>query len=279
MKPTQLQSGKKRGLKTIEYVRKKISDEGDTLISDVYIDGKSKLKIKCHKCNNIYEMTFNNYQSGYRCKQCGIKSMGDKKRYNQQDIENYIKEAGDLLVSKYQNTYSSIKILCGDCQSEFITNRDTYMRTGTRCECKSKMKGYAIIRNYLTKHKIEFEEQKTFDNCKNKLPLPFDFYLSKKNILIEYDGNMHFEPCEYFGGKRVYDAHLVNNNIKNSFCLKNGINLFRISHTDFKNIEPMLIDYLETKQQSIITYSSPELYEDMIDRLEKYMTENIDNTN
>jgi len=35
--------------------------------------------------------------------------------------------------------------------------------------------------------KIKYINQKRFKKCKNKLPLPFDFYLPDLNICIEYD--------------------------------------------------------------------------------------------
>jgi hypothetical protein len=33
---------------------------------------------------------------------------------------------------------------------------------------------------------IPFETQKSFNGCINKLPLKFDFYLPKNNVVIEY---------------------------------------------------------------------------------------------
>jgi len=47
---------------------------------------------------------------------------------------------------------------------------------------------------------IEYIKQKRFEKCRNKLPLPFDFYLPNENICIEYDGIQHFKPIDYFGG-------------------------------------------------------------------------------
>ena len=56
------------------------------------------------------------------------------------------------------------------------------------------------MRNYLIKHEFEFEEQKRFKDCRNKKPLPFDFYLPQYNLCIEFDGQLHYMSVKYFGG-------------------------------------------------------------------------------
>jgi very-short-patch-repair endonuclease len=47
---------------------------------------------------------------------------------------------------------------------------------------------------------IEYESQKKFPDCLDKQQLRFDFYLPKFNLLIELDGQQHFEDV-YFDGK------------------------------------------------------------------------------
>ncbi len=44
---------------------------------------------------------------------------------------------------------------------------------------------------------IEFEQQKTFDGCKMKYLLRFDFYIPCLNIAIEYNGKQHYEPIDF----------------------------------------------------------------------------------
>jgi very-short-patch-repair endonuclease len=71
-------------------------------------------------------------------------------------------------------------------------------------------------------------------NCRNKKPLPFDFYLPELNICIEYDGIQHYKTWK---GKQA-DLYIVNlqktkqhDLIKTNFCKDNGIRLIRIPYT------------------------------------------------
>jgi hypothetical protein len=70
------------------------------------------------------------------------------------------------------------------------------------------------------------------NRCKYINVLPFDFYLPKYNICIEYDGEQHFEPLEFFGGIKAFDELKKRDEIKTKFCRDNNIKLIRISYRD-----------------------------------------------
>ena len=73
--------------------------------------------------------------------------------------------------------------------SNFINNETQC----PRCARKGKSRGEALIEDYLIEHNIDYEPQKTFDDCVgNAEPLPFDFYIPSANMAIEYDGEQHF---------------------------------------------------------------------------------------
>jgi len=50
------------------------------------------------------------------------------------------------------------------------------------------------IREWLETNKVKFISQKWFNSCRDKRPLPFDFYLPDLEMCIEYDGSQHFIP-------------------------------------------------------------------------------------
>lgn len=81
----------------------------------------------------------------------------------------------------------------------------------------------------------------TFDDCIDKKPLQFDFYLIKENKIIEFDGEGHFMPIfgeESFKGTQKRDK------IKDIYCIKNNIPILRIPYW-FRNYEDDLItDFL-----------------------------------
>lgn len=73
-----------------------------------------------------------------------------------------------------------------------------------------------------------FERDKKFIDCRNKKPLPFDFYLPLRNILIECDGIQHRESIDYFGGEERFEYQRNNDEIKTEFAKSRQIQLIRL---------------------------------------------------
>lgn len=133
----------------------------------------------------------------------------------------------------YKRHNIPVEIICPE-HGPFLQTPNTHIN---RCGCIScnESMGERAIRTYLEFHGIMYQREKTFDGCKNKQKLPFDFYLEDYNICIEFDGKQHFEPIEFFGGKKAYKKLKRNDNIKTKFCKENNITLIRLS--DKKEIE------------------------------------------
>lgn len=56
------------------------------------------------------------------------------------------------------------------------------------CGCQTIIsQGELIIQQILQDNNIEFEMHKSFNDCKDVNPLPFDFFVNN-SYLIEYDG-------------------------------------------------------------------------------------------
>jgi transposase len=86
---------------------------------------------------------------------------------------------------------------------------------------------------------IDFEIEKTFDDCRSKNPLPFDFYLPNIlsiPVIIELDGDFHrMEECNnIFYSKTLKERDMI----KNNYCKRNNILLIRIG--EITNIESVL---------------------------------------
>lgn len=63
--------------------------------------------------------------------------------------------------------------------------------------------------------------------------IPYDFYFKYKNklFLVEYDGEHHTRPIDYFGGKSKFDDQVMNDRIKDKFARDYGYILIRVPHT------------------------------------------------
>lgn len=118
-----------------------------------------------------------------------------------------------------------------------------HQRTGpskTGCPICSESKGESKITNWLKFKNISFERQKTFKECKNKVVLRFDFYITDKNILIEYNGKQHYQAVPFFGGEASLIENQNNDKIKYDFCNTKNIKLIIISYRNFNKIEQIL---------------------------------------
>ena len=97
-----------------------------------------------------------------------------------------------------------------------------------------------IIRKILEDNHIAFEREKSFSDCRDTKPLPFDFYLPNYNLCIEFDGQHHFED-RGFGNLEITKKH---DEIKNQYCQNNNINLLRIPYWNGNDIEKIIYKQL-----------------------------------
>ena len=155
------------------------------------------------------------------------------------------------------NNYSDIDVECSKCGYQWNTY-GTNLLGGHACPiCKSST-GERKVEWFLKKYKYKYIAQYSYNNCRDILPLPFDFYLPEYNILIEIDGEQHYRPIS-FGCKDKYKIldnfykQLNHDKIKNEYCKRNNIPLIRIPYYEIQddNLEYFLFDMLK-KHKAII---------------------------
>ena len=82
--------------------------------------------------------------------------------------------------------------------------------------------GEIIIAEWLDEYGITYDKEKTFSALPGHR---FDFYLPNSRIVIEYDGEQHFEPIEMFGGEAGLIERQAKDARKNEFCISQGIKI------------------------------------------------------
>lgn len=204
-----------------------------------YKHSKNKVKIIC-PVHGEFEQTPNKHLGGSGCLLCSP----TKKMDNYSFITKAKKIHGkkyDYSLVDYQNSTSKIKIICP--VHGLFKQRPTRHLQGSGCTICCESKGERKIREYLISSNINFIPQHTFDNCKNKKLLPFDFYLPDYNICIEYNGIQHYEPVEHFGGYKKFKLQIINDNIKIKFCGENNIKIHVIKYDDniIKKLKKIII--------------------------------------
>lgn len=115
------------------------------------------------------------------------------------------------------------------------------------CGCIQKSKGEDKIKILLNKLNINYIYQKTFKDCynpKTNYLLRFDFYLPDYNILIEYDGEQHFDVRKHgWFTEKAYQEIKERDQLKNKYCREKNIPLLRIPYTDYNILnENYLLD-------------------------------------
>ena len=222
-----------------------------------YIGSKTKVKIICKKCNNIFEQIASTHLDGRGCTKCA----NDKQSSNNED---FISKANivhpgkyDYSLVEYINAKTKVKIICKKCNSVFLQLPHSHF-SGRGCPKCNESKGENRVAKYLSENNISFIPQKTFKTLRDINPLFPDFYLDDLILLIEYDGHGHYIPC--FGStpeekqKNLEDTQR-RDKVKNEWAKANNIPLLRIPYWDYDRIEELIEAFIlqhtrkkETKQ-------------------------------
>jgi hypothetical protein len=215
-----------------------------------YIGKESKLKFKCLKCpseEKPFETIFSSLLSkNGGCNYCNSTFVGNcnSLEYKFPDIakefdinKNYPIIPKDIAAHSGKKFYW----ICPDCLTSYFSS--VSKRTGNEargCPVCNESNLEKRARKTLEKYNISFIPQKRFDDCRDQLALPFDFYLIDYNVVCECQGIQHTMSVDHFGGEEGFIIRKKHDKIKKDYCIKNNIPLIEIPYWDFKNIEQIL---------------------------------------
>ena len=60
------------------------------------------------------------------------------------------------------------------------------------------------------------------------------------NLLIEFNGEQHYYPIDYYGGEEAFKLQKKHDKMKKQYAKNNNIDLLIISYLEFKNINTIL---------------------------------------
>ena len=165
---------------------------------------------------------------------------GIKKRTVKYVRDEMTKDSYILLSDRYENSIKNLDVKCPKGHVYSVTWGNFQM--GQRCPICRESKGEKSVAKYLDRKNIKYMCEKRFKRCRNKKPLPFDFYIPSLDLCIEYNGKQHYEILNnnFFGGKKELEARKMKDRIKQRFCKENGIKLIEIPYWDFNKIEEIL---------------------------------------
>ena len=211
-----------------------------------YKHSQDKILCECLICQHQWEVIPQNLLRGYGCPECSQKESAKARiKTHEQFIDKLMEINSNIKVlERYEKAKNKILCECLICQHQWSTTPNDLLNGHSCTVCKSS-KGELKILKFLQTHNITYVVQKRFDDCRLKQSLPFDFYLPKHNICIEYDGEHHFRVVDFSShdferASQQFEKIKLRDEIKTQYCKENNIKLLRIPYWDFDNIENIL---------------------------------------
>ena len=220
---------------TIDVVGKKYG----RLTPLYYVSQGSRLKAMCQcDCGKTKIVAKADLLSG-SSKSCGCLQKEITGKANQVDHTGQISEYGVRIIKQAFQNKRGVWVWeceCGLCKEHFYEIPARVMNGHIRhCpQCTSRSSTEDCIENILKENGIKYKREKRFSDCRNIYPLPFDFAILNKDksikCLLEYDGQQHYKPIDFFGGEEAFVIRKNNDSIKDKYCKDNNIPLIRLPY-------------------------------------------------
>ena len=195
-----------------------------------YKNNKEKICIICETHGEFYVRP-DNHLHGSGCPKCACERTHVQQKWT---TEKFINEAikingnqYDYSKVVYNGTTQKVCIICPK-HGDFWVTPTNHLR-GHGCPVCKQSKMEIDIKQLLIDNNINFEQQKTWEWLVYKSNLKVDFYLPDYNVVIECQGQQHFEPVEFFGGKCAFEDTIKRDSIKKEICEQHGIKVILYS--------------------------------------------------
>lgn len=240
---------------TVEDLQKRIRDRWGDVKYEIIDFGTSRdpITIKCLTCGETFTLKHrNNLFNKAKKSFCTYCSHTHKNFYNgnkenfidfktaQQRLEETFNKEYEIIENSYQG-WSKKCLIRHNCGKIFST-QPRYLFHHSHCPCLNIVsKGENKIKKFLQQNNIEYEEQKRLEGLKKA---PYDFYLPKYNLLIEFQGRQHYEPVTSFGGEKQFIIQQEIDERKRKIAKEQNFKLLCISYKDINLIEQILVQRL-----------------------------------
>ncbi len=141
----------------------------------------------------------------------------------------------------------------------FTTKAEYHVSGAGPCpKCRVGSVGESAVALFFDLMRIDYETQKSFDDCRNPRTLnllKFDFYLPGLGVLVEYDGKQHFDEKAYqsilrhnknIRGRPDTFADLkFRDQVKNDYARSRDIPLIRLTKKDLLALDEVFGELLK----------------------------------
>jgi hypothetical protein len=180
------------------------------------------------------------------CNDCCKKNMSQIKLDNLTGKTFNLLKVGPRIGSMPQSGLAIYECTCLNCGTKLKVNSGNLKNGQISCGCINS-KGEYIIAKILQELNISFQKQYKINDCKNKIPLPFDFAIFDKDnklcCLIEFQGKQHYNKVSgsWCDTDETFQNRLNRDNIKRTYCYNSSIPLIEIKYTELNKINQKYI--------------------------------------
>lgn len=208
-----------------------------------------------HNDNEGYKISPANFRKGSRCPYCVSKKIHPRDSFGVLYAEKAKHWSPNNKKSPFEISPRSLKkykFICEKCGKEFerALNNMTRFDNGVVClECNSSQLEYKT-KEILIKYNIEYKIQVEYNGLIGLKGgnLSYDFYLPNYNFLIECQGIQHEKFTKgLHKTKKDFEKQLEHDKRKKQYAKEHNINLLEIWYYDIDNIEDILIEKLQIK--------------------------------
>lgn len=223
-----------------------------TVLETLWNETPVKVRCKCD-CGNEVVLAKSEVSSG-GTRSCGCLQRERAVEANTKDFTGVVSPFGIKFIKPlYQNKKGvwvwQCQCHCGEyfeALPAHVLSKNVKVKS---CGCMKSSSWEKLIEKCLKEACVNYKTQVSFNDCKDKGLLKFDFAIYDDTgglkCLIEYDGQQHFKSIDWFGGQEAFRSRQRRDEIKNSYCKQNNIPLYRIPYT-------LTVDEVKTKITNII---------------------------
>jgi len=233
------QRTKKIRLTIDDYYNLAFSLGGTCLEAEAPLNCCTKVKWSCSKCGKSFERPYNNVSNTKHlsCAKCSAEQSIRKRRLSKDDYHDLALSLHGKFLETHAPTSNQIKVKwgCSEC-GDTVSRCYTSVMASESLVClscsKAITKGERYAGDYLSMIHIQYEMQKRFNDLRGigGHKLSYDFYLPRFNILIEIQGQQHFNAVKHFGGEKKLKRQQQHDELKRDYAKNNGYYLVEIPY-------------------------------------------------
>lgn len=203
-----------------------------------YISLEKPVKVKCLcKCGKETIVAKSDLMAGHT-QSCGCLQKERAREANEADYTDVVTETAIKFIKRVRQTKTGQWIWQGRCLicDDVLEGVPSILIHKKRIGCgRHKISsGEMLIENILKETKVKYKPEYTFENCRDKYVLPFDFVVFNDDgsikLLIEYDGRQHYDSIPFFGGDEAFKVRQCHDKIKSQYCIDHNIPLLRLPY-------------------------------------------------